>query len=69
MSYWAAVPLLPSSPGAVQVNSTESSVTVPAVKSPMSAGAVVSAGMRVSAETMLDTGDQRGTSSAVLMAK
>ena len=69
MSYWAAVPLLPSSPGAVQVRSTLVSPGLPAARSVMAAGGVVSAGAWVVAEAALETADQLGTSSAVLRAK
>jgi len=45
MSYWLAVPVVPSSPGAVQVSTTVCAVVVPVARFAIAAGAVVSVGV------------------------
>ena len=66
MSYVVAVPVLLSSPGAVQVSVTVVPVGPLVARLVTAAGAVTS---EVWALGLLDTPDQLGTSSAVSMAK
>jgi hypothetical protein len=80
MSYWVALPELPSSPGAVQLRVIELDIADPPAWSETADGAVVSGlllivitttGPRteVAALAQLDIPDQLGTSSAVFRAK
>ncbi len=68
MSYDCAVPVVPSSPGAVQVSWTLFLSTATPLKSVIAAGGVASAASAVVACTTFDTTDQLGTSSAVFIA-
>jgi hypothetical protein len=61
--------VLPSSPGAVQVRLTELDVALPVAKFVIAEGGVLSARGGVIPLATLDSADQLGTSSAVLIAK
>ena len=71
MSYWAAWPVVPSSPGAVQVRVMELGDGLLAARLVTAAGGVLSpAGAAVVvAVEILEIGDKLGTSSAVFSAK
>ncbi len=69
MSYWVAVPVLPSSPGAVQVSLRELEVGVSTARFATADGDVVSGAGEVVPFGELEIADQLGVSSAVLMAK